>query len=144
MRSFEKIIWIPNNTLGMKVGGWPDDVLSVTDQPFSEDTVIPRAMTLQDIANLKSAWAAAVKRALKAGVDVSSMIICLLSRAMSLPSLAVHFCKKETFLISHRPSRFTPRMVISSTVSCLLLRTPAQMLTVGRPSRIAFVSSSRS
>ena len=127
----------------MKVGGWPDDVLSVTDQPFSEDTALPHAMTLQDIANLKSAWAAAVKRALKAGVDVSSMIIYLLSRAM-FPSLAVHFCKKKAFLISHRPSRFTPRMDISSTVSCLLLRTPAQMLTVGRPSRIAFVSSSRS
>jgi hypothetical protein len=144
MRFFEKITWIPNNTLGMKVGGWPDDVLSVTDEPFSKDTVLPRAMTLQDIADLKSAWAAAVKRALKVGVDVSSMIIYLLSRAMFSPGLAVHFCRERAFLISHRPSRFTPRMVISSTVSCLLLRTPAQMLTVGRPSRIAFVSSSRS
>jgi len=144
MRSFEKITWIPNNTLEMKVGGWPDDVLSVTDQPFSEDTAIPRAMTLQDITNFKIAWAAAVKRALKAGVNVSSIIIYLLSRAMFPPGLAVHFCKMKAFLISHRPSRFTPRMVISSTVSCLLLRTPAQMPTVGHPSRIAFVSSSKS
>jgi hypothetical protein len=56
----------------VKVGGWPDNVASVTDVPFSGDTCHPYTMSLQDIEAFKIAWKAAVKRALEAGVDVSA------------------------------------------------------------------------
>jgi hypothetical protein len=55
----------------VKVGGWPDNVASVTDVPFSEDTCHPYIMSLQDIEAFKITWKAAVKRSLEAGVDVS-------------------------------------------------------------------------
>jgi hypothetical protein len=56
----------------VKVGGWPDNVASVTDVPFSGDTCHPYTMSLQDIEAFKIAWKAAVKRSLEAGVDVSA------------------------------------------------------------------------
>ena len=55
----------------LQVGGWPDEVISVTDQPFNEHTYVPRQVTLGDLIKLKHAWNAAVLRALAAGVDVS-------------------------------------------------------------------------
>ena len=40
--------------------------------PFSPETVVPKAMTKEDINKFKQDWAAAVKRALEVGFDVSS------------------------------------------------------------------------
>ena len=59
----------------LKVGGWPDEVISVTDQPFNEHTIVPQALTLEGIQLLKDAWNSAVSRALDAGVDVSPFIL---------------------------------------------------------------------
>ena len=56
----------------MQVGGWPAEVISVTDQPFNEHTIVPKAVTIEGIERVKQAWEAAVSRALAAGVDVSS------------------------------------------------------------------------
>ena len=64
----------------LKVGGWPDEVLSVTDQPFNEHTFVPRALTFGDIQKLKDEWERAVSRALAAGVDVSSPIMTAVLR----------------------------------------------------------------
>ena len=59
----------------LKVGGWPDEVVSVTDQPFNEHTIVPLALTLEGIRVLKDAWNSAVSRAMDAGVDVSPFIL---------------------------------------------------------------------
>ncbi|KAF3937438.1 hypothetical protein ABW19_dt0208847 [Dactylella cylindrospora] len=52
------------------VGGWPDSVYAPSSIPFDEGSPIPHEMTLDDIENLKTAWVAAVKRAVAAGMDV--------------------------------------------------------------------------
>ncbi|QSZ35871.1 hypothetical protein DSL72_006993 [Monilinia vaccinii-corymbosi] len=52
------------------VGGWPESVKAPSAIPFDEHHCTPSAMTLGDIQAFKSAWLAAVKRALKAGFDV--------------------------------------------------------------------------
>lgn len=52
-----------------KSGGWPKDCIGPSDIPFADRFPQPKAMTLQDIADLKQAWAAAAKRAVQAGVD---------------------------------------------------------------------------
>ncbi|PGH17394.1 hypothetical protein AJ80_04850 [Polytolypa hystricis UAMH7299] len=50
-------------------GGWPDNVKGPSDIPFSDRMCVPKAMTKQDIEEFKEAWGAAVRRAVKAGVD---------------------------------------------------------------------------
>ncbi len=52
------------------VDGWPDNVKGPSAIPFDENHANPIAMTLQDIEELKTAWVAAVRRALRAGFDV--------------------------------------------------------------------------
>ncbi|EEQ92628.1 hypothetical protein RJZ56_007813 [Blastomyces dermatitidis] len=49
--------------------GWPDNVKGPSDIPFSDGLAKPKAMTKQDIEEVKEAWGAAVRRAVKAGVD---------------------------------------------------------------------------
>ncbi|OJJ50749.1 hypothetical protein ASPZODRAFT_126673 [Penicilliopsis zonata CBS 506.65] len=51
------------------VGGWPDNVKGPSAVPFASNFATPKAMTLQEIDELKTAWVAAVQRALKAGAD---------------------------------------------------------------------------
>jgi 2,4-dienoyl-CoA reductase-like NADH-dependent reductase (Old Yellow Enzyme family) len=57
------------DTATKEVGGWPDNVKGPTDIPFQEKFPTPKAMTLAEIEEFKKDWVAAVKRALKAGVD---------------------------------------------------------------------------
>lgn len=52
-----------------EVHGWPDHVMSVTNKPYSDDTCVPHEMTLADIEQFKADWAAALGRAIEAGVD---------------------------------------------------------------------------
>ncbi|OJD16265.1 hypothetical protein AJ78_03556 [Emergomyces pasteurianus Ep9510] len=49
--------------------GWPDNVKGPSDIPFSDRLAKPKAMTKQDIEDVKEAWGAAVRRAVKTGVD---------------------------------------------------------------------------
>ncbi|KAJ5759398.1 hypothetical protein N7520_006554 [Penicillium odoratum] len=51
------------------VGGWPDKVIGPSDVPFNDRFPTPKAMTKDDIEQFKKDWVAAVKRAVKAGVD---------------------------------------------------------------------------
>ncbi|KAF7890994.1 uncharacterized protein EAF02_001319 [Botrytis sinoallii] len=51
-------------------GGWPSKVKGPSALPFDEHHCTPSAMTLEDIREFKDAWAASVKRALRAGFDV--------------------------------------------------------------------------
>ncbi|KAK6346637.1 hypothetical protein TWF696_006756 [Orbilia brochopaga] len=64
--------WLSRKATATKaVGGWPDNVYAPSAAQFDpEEGPMPHAMTLEDIENLKTAWAAAVKRAVAAGFDV--------------------------------------------------------------------------
>ena len=52
------------------VGGWPQEVVAPSAVPYDEARTLPKALSLDDIEELKKAWVAAVKRAVKAGFDV--------------------------------------------------------------------------
>ncbi|WYZ43346.1 hypothetical protein EsH8_VI_001045 [Colletotrichum jinshuiense] len=49
--------------------GWPDDVYGPSAIAWDEKHAQPKEMTLEDIEGLKAAFAASVRRALKAGFD---------------------------------------------------------------------------
>lgn len=51
------------------VGGWPDRVRGPSDVPYSDRFPVPKAMSREDIEAFKANWVAAVKRAVRAGVD---------------------------------------------------------------------------
>ena len=53
------------------MGGWPNQVYGPSAEPFSANSPVPIEMTLEDIEKVKKDWVAAVRRALKAGFDVS-------------------------------------------------------------------------
>lgn len=50
-------------------GGWPDDVIGPTDEPFGSDYATPRAATIQEIEQVKTDFASAIRRAVQAGFD---------------------------------------------------------------------------
>ncbi|SPO07446.1 related to flavin oxidoreductase [Cephalotrichum gorgonifer] len=63
--------WLSSAAVAEKeAGGWPDDVLGPTDEPFGEGYPTPRAMTLADIEEVKKDFVAGVARAVHAGFDV--------------------------------------------------------------------------
>ncbi|KAI4869812.1 hypothetical protein F4820DRAFT_405137 [Hypoxylon rubiginosum] len=53
-----------------EVGGWPDRVKAPSAILYGKDYPVPQAMTIQDIKDFKTAFAAGVKRAVAAGFDV--------------------------------------------------------------------------
>ncbi|KAE9373389.1 FMN-linked oxidoreductase [Stipitochalara longipes BDJ] len=52
-----------------EAGGWPDEVLSVSDVPYDEHTCIPKTITQNGIVAIKEAFLAATRRAVTAGFD---------------------------------------------------------------------------
>ncbi|EEH38432.1 NADPH dehydrogenase [Paracoccidioides lutzii Pb01] len=58
-----------NKVATEQAGGWPKNVKGPSDIPFSAEMAQPKAMTKRDIEEVKKAWGAAVRRAVKAGVD---------------------------------------------------------------------------
>lgn len=58
-----------NDAATEKVGGWPDNVKGPSTDPFTDQVPTPKELTKADIKELKTAWVAAVKRAVAAGVD---------------------------------------------------------------------------
>ncbi|PLB36297.1 NADH:flavin oxidoreductase/NADH oxidase [Aspergillus candidus] len=62
--------WISETVVATEaVGGWPSDVLGPSDIPFADSFPHPRAMSTDQIKELKEDWAAAVRRAVQTGVD---------------------------------------------------------------------------
>ncbi|KAJ6014748.1 hypothetical protein N7540_009339 [Penicillium herquei] len=61
--------WLGGVTATNAVGGWTDNVKGPSDIPFAEGDIVPKAMTAEDIQEVKDLWVASVKRALAAGVD---------------------------------------------------------------------------
>ena len=51
-------------------GGWPDNIYGPSTVPYSPESPLPKAMTHDGIARVVDAFAAAAKRAVKAGFDV--------------------------------------------------------------------------
>lgn len=58
------------DTATEEVGGWPDNVWAPSAVQFNERYPTPKEMTLAQIEELKQAFVASVKRAVKAGFDV--------------------------------------------------------------------------
>ncbi|KAJ5621494.1 hypothetical protein N7528_006277 [Penicillium herquei] len=61
--------WLGGMTATNAVGGWTDNVKGPSAIPFAEGDIVPKAMTKEDIQEVKDLWVASVKRALAAGVD---------------------------------------------------------------------------
>ncbi|KAI8627954.1 hypothetical protein F5Y19DRAFT_440524 [Xylariaceae sp. FL1651] len=57
-------------TTPKELGGWPDQVCGPSAIPFAAHNPVPKAMTLDDIKELKQAFVDACKRAVTAGFDV--------------------------------------------------------------------------
>jgi 2,4-dienoyl-CoA reductase-like NADH-dependent reductase (Old Yellow Enzyme family) len=56
---------------GTDVGGWPDNIVGPSPIPWSDEGFSkPREITIEGIQEATEAFAAATKRALRAGVDV--------------------------------------------------------------------------
>ncbi|KAI1461347.1 FMN-linked oxidoreductase [Annulohypoxylon moriforme] len=49
--------------------GWPNDVIAPSPEAYSAQTLVPKEATKEDIEKFKKNWVAAIRRALKAGVD---------------------------------------------------------------------------
>lgn len=63
--------WISfGDTAQKEAGGWPDDVVGPSAEPFGERYPTPRAMTIAEIEQLKADFTATVVRAVHAGYDV--------------------------------------------------------------------------
>lgn len=62
--------WLSSGDVaGEDLNGWPDDCYAPSAIPWNEKHATPKEMTSQDIKDFKAAFAASVKRALKAGFD---------------------------------------------------------------------------
>ena len=63
--------WLSFNAVAVKeVGGWPDEVVGPSAIPQEEGVnPTPKALTLEDIETLKTAWVEGAKRSVKAGFD---------------------------------------------------------------------------
>lgn len=62
--------WISMGAVATEeVNGWPDNVFAPSAIPYNADHAMPKALTLEQIEDVKTAWVAAVRRALKAGFD---------------------------------------------------------------------------
>lgn len=63
--------WLsPGATAVEEVNGWPNDVWAPSAIAYNEDFPKPHALTKEGIEELKTAFVASVKRAVKAGFDV--------------------------------------------------------------------------
>jgi 2,4-dienoyl-CoA reductase-like NADH-dependent reductase (Old Yellow Enzyme family) len=61
--------WLGGVTATNAVGGWTENVKAPSAIPFAEGDIVPKAMTKEDIQEVKDAWVAATRRAVAAGVD---------------------------------------------------------------------------
>ncbi|PTB81724.1 FMN-linked oxidoreductase [Trichoderma longibrachiatum ATCC 18648] len=63
--------WLSSGATAVEeVGGWPDDVVGPSNEPFNENYPKPRAMSIAEIERFKHDFQIAVLRALRAGFDV--------------------------------------------------------------------------
>ncbi|KAL2823743.1 NADH-dependent flavin oxidoreductase [Aspergillus pseudoustus] len=61
--------WVGGGVATDAVGGWVNNVKGPSAIPFSDDGIVPSALSGAEIDELKDAWVAATQRALAAGAD---------------------------------------------------------------------------
>ncbi|KAL4978268.1 hypothetical protein BDW66DRAFT_149398 [Aspergillus desertorum] len=61
--------WLGGGVATDAVGGWVHNVKAPSAIPFSDDGIVPSAMSGAEIEELKRVWVAATRRALAAGAD---------------------------------------------------------------------------
>ncbi|KAF2719217.1 NADH:flavin oxidoreductase/NADH oxidase [Polychaeton citri CBS 116435] len=62
--------WLSSGAVASEeLNGWPDNVVAPSAIPWNENFATPKALTLEQIEELKQAWAAAIRRAIAAGFD---------------------------------------------------------------------------
>jgi hypothetical protein len=91
-------------------GGWPDNISSVSDVPYDDNLYAPQTLTLDGIATIKAAFAAAAQRAVLAGIDVSYY----------------EQCEPFTNTDCSRLLKFMQPTATFSTLSCHRQRIPSQ------------------
>ena len=63
--------WLSSSAVATaEVGGWPDDVVGTTSEPFTDQMPTPRVITIPEIEQLKKDFVSAALRAVSAGIDV--------------------------------------------------------------------------
>lgn len=63
--------WLSSGATAVEaVGGWPNDVVGPSNEPFDEHYPTPRAMSIAEIDQLKKDFVTGVNRAVRAGFDV--------------------------------------------------------------------------
>ena len=98
--------WLSGGAVaGKDLGGWPDNVLAPSAIPWDENHAMPKEMSLQDIEDFKAAFAAAVKRALRAGFDAIEI------HNAHGDSFVDMFCAHTILIVSFRV--LTPRVLVS-------------------------------
>ncbi|GJJ13993.1 hypothetical protein Clacol_008250 [Clathrus columnatus] len=53
-----------------EAGGWPDNVVGPSAEPYNAVFPVPRALTVEEIKDIVKAFVDAARRAIKAGIDV--------------------------------------------------------------------------
>lgn len=63
--------WLDSSAVATKeVNGWPDNVVGTTNEPFNDQTPIPRRISVPELNQLRRDYVAAAQRAGSAGIDV--------------------------------------------------------------------------
>ncbi|KAG6287244.1 hypothetical protein E4U09_006260 [Claviceps aff. purpurea] len=63
--------WLSSGaTATEEVGGWPNEVVGPSDEPFDEHYPSPRSMSAADIAQLRKDFISAIRRSVLAGFDI--------------------------------------------------------------------------
>ncbi|TGJ81123.1 hypothetical protein E0Z10_g7647 [Xylaria hypoxylon] len=64
-------LWLSfSATAAKEVGGWPDDIWAPSALAWADNSLIPKAMTIKEIEEVKSDFVSAAKRSVEAGFDV--------------------------------------------------------------------------
>lgn len=63
--------WLSSSAIATReFNGWPDDVIGPTNERFTDQMPVPRAITIPEIERLKEDFVLAALRAMRAGIDV--------------------------------------------------------------------------
>lgn len=57
-------------TASKETGGWPDEVVGPTNEPFTDQYPTPRALVVSELQRVKEDFVKAAERAVQAGIDV--------------------------------------------------------------------------
>lgn len=118
--------WLSSGAVaGKELNGWPDDVYAPSAIPWNDLHAKPKEMTSQDIQDFKAAFAASVKRALKAGFD-----------AIEIHGVSLLYLLRSVALLT------SARLTATCSIPSSLLSPTSVKTTMAAASRTALVSLS--